>query len=148
MYLQNPANTPPAKAATPRFSAKTERALTKMTLLCLIQNFLQEMNHFSYIDTKIRTHTMDGQIIQLLIQAIIDSGDYTLEGIAYHTQTPLDILMDAATGISCDISIHTWIRITALFLNARPDIGNIVINRLLHSLQKGKAAFEYLLIEQ
>lgn len=148
MIVCDPANSALFKATHPRFTLKTERALTKMTLLCLIQNFLQEMNHFSYIDTKIRTHTMDGPLIQMLIQAILESGEYTLEGIAYYTQTPLDILMDAATGLRCDFSIHSWTRLTALFLNARPDIGNIVINRLLHSLQKGKSAFEYLLTEQ
>lgn len=130
-----------------KLTAKTERNLLKVALLCLIQNFLQEMTPHSPPKHTKKAETMDNPLLQTLITAIVESGEYTLEGIAYYARIPLDALLDAISGTHSSLSIKPWTRIAALFLHARPDIADIIINRLLHSLKTGRLVLTEILDE-
>lgn len=130
-----------------KLTAKTERSLLKVALLCLIQNFLQEMTPHTKHNFSDRAETMDNPLLQTLITATVESGEYTLEGIAYYARVPVDALVDAISGTHSSLSIKPWTRIAALFLHARPDIADIIINRLLHSLKTGRLVLTQLLDE-
>ena len=91
---------------------------------------------------------MDNKIMQLLIQGIIETGEYTLEGIAYHTHIPLDIIYDIACGISNQFSITPWIKIVNLYMQVQPNIAIALNDKLLKIQNKNDAAFSLLLGEK
>lgn len=91
---------------------------------------------------------MDSKIIQLLIQSIVETGEYTLEGIAYHTRIPVEIIYDAASGINNQISITPWARIVDLYMQVKPDIAKVLSEKLLEIKSKNSAAFSLLLKEK
>jgi hypothetical protein len=92
-------------------------------------------------------YSMDSKIIQILIQGIIETEEYTLEGIAYHTGIPFDVLYEAACGISNQFSITPWARIVDLYLQVKPDIANVLINKLIEIKEKHHSAYSLLLNE-
>lgn len=127
---------------------KNERELLKAVLLSILQNFLQETSINSHSFHHKESYEMDKQIMSALIFSILETGDYTLEGIAYETRIPLDVLHDAIQGHTNELSITPWSRIVALFFKVRPDIAQILVNKLLHTLDKGKNIFSALLNEK
>jgi len=92
-------------------------------------------------------YDMDNRVIQFLIQSIIETGEYTLEGIAFHTRIPFDVIYDAACGIPNQFSITPWVRIIALYLQVKPDVAQLSIDRLLEIKDKNPTAFSSLLSE-
>lgn len=123
-----------------KFYNQNKRKILKIFLLNqlhqlfyeIFQNKIQtEKTNFS-----MECYTVDSKIIQFLIQGIIETGEYTLEGIAYHTRIPFDIIFDAACGISNQLSITPWARIATLYIQAYPEIAKILSNQLLEIKDK------------
>lgn len=87
-----------------KFSEKNERKILKAFLVRRLHQLFCELFHSKIKDdqnnSSMECYTMDSKIIQLLIQGIVDTGEYTLEGIAYHTHIPFDVIYDAACGIN------------------------------------------------
>lgn len=92
-------------------------------------------------------YSMDSKIIQLLIQNIVDTGEYTLDGIAYHTRIPFDVIYDAVCGINNQFSITPWMRIVDLYLQVKPEVALLLNERLLEYKNKNQSAFSFLLNE-
>jgi hypothetical protein len=71
----------------------------RKVLMALLLGQLHEVFNIVFHDniesnqnnSSMECYTMDSKIIQLLISGIVDSGNYTLEGIAYHTRIPFDV---------------------------------------------------------
>ena len=66
-----------------------------------------------------------------MINNIIASGNYTIEGIAYHTRLPLDIVIDAACGNNKYFSLTPWAKIIDLFMQANPEITDLLLTKIL-----------------
>ncbi|OGT38635.1 MAG: hypothetical protein A3F12_05855 [Gammaproteobacteria bacterium RIFCSPHIGHO2_12_FULL_38_14] len=112
-------------------------------LLCeLFQSKIQHQNNFL-----MESYSMDSQIIQFLIQDIVETGEYTVEGIANYTRIPFDIIYDAACGINNQFSITPWARVVDLYIQVKPDISRFLIDKLLKIVNKDSTAFSSLLIE-
>lgn len=132
-----------------KFTHKNERKILKIFLL----SHIYKMLHDSFLNVKQFHHhsteyfTMDSRIIQLLIKNILDTEQYTLEGIANYTHFPFDIIYDAACGISNQFSIAFWVRIVDLYLKVKPDVYPVLINRLLKINHKDTNGLSSLLIE-
>lgn len=90
---------------------------------------------------------MDSKIMQVLIQDIIETGQYTLEGIAYHTHIPFDVIYDAACGMNNQFSITPWTRVVALYMQVKPDIALVLIDRLIEIKNKNDSALSLLIAE-
>ena len=90
---------------------------------------------------------MDSKVIQLLIQGIVESGEYTLEGIAFYTHIPFDVLYEAACGIGNQFSITPWARVVDLYIQIKPDIAQVLISRLIEVVGKNSAGLSSLLNE-
>lgn len=90
---------------------------------------------------------MDSKIIQLLIKSIVETEEYTLEGIAYHTRIPFDVIYDAACGISNQFSITPWARVVDLYLKVKPDITQMLVKKLLEIMNQSSGGFSSLLNE-
>ena len=144
-YLQNE-----NKLAVKSFM-KNERKLLKVFLLgrlyqifCeLFQNKIQDSQYFFPTEC----YKMDSKVIQVLIQCIISTGEYTLEGIAHYTHIPFDVIYEAACGINKQFSIIPWSKITDLYLQVNPHIEQVLIDKLLEIKNKSCSAFSLLLKE-
>lgn len=86
-------------------------------------------------------HFMDSKVIQFLIQNILDTEEYTLEGIAYYTHIPFDVIYDIACGVNKQASITTWTKLLDLYLRVKPDMLTMLVNRLLEIHDKNKETF-------
>jgi len=132
-----------------KFSARNERKILKTFLLVRLHRLFCEL--FSskipcnLNNSLVECYAMDSKIIQLLIQGIVETGEYTLEGIAYHTHIPFDVIYDAACGISNQLSITPWARIVDLYLQVKPDIARILIDKLLEIREKNGTTVSLLL---
>lgn len=134
--------------STLTFRTKYESELLKVVLLSILQNFLQETSINSHNFNQKESYQMDKQVMSALIHSILETGEYTLEGIANDTHIPFDIIYDAAYGNTRELSITPWSRIVALFFKVRPEIAQILLNKLLHRLERGKNIFSSLLNEK
>lgn len=118
-----------------KFSPKTERKILKVFLLgrlhqlfCeIFQSKIQNNQNNSLVES----YVMDSKIIQFLLQGIVETGEYTLEGIAYVTHIPFDVIYEAACGISNQFSITPWAKVVDLYLQVKPDITKVLIDKLL-----------------
>ena len=150
-YYNPPEEIFPPDTTPLEFSPSNERKILKVILLgYLHQIFCEIFKHKLQFDNKNiseECYTMDSKIMQLIINGIIETGEYTLEGIAYHTRIPQDIIYDAATGINNQFSITPWARLVDLYLQVKPDIAQALINRLLDLKNKNAAAISLLLAE-
>lgn len=90
---------------------------------------------------------MDSKIIQLLIKSIVETEEYTLEGIAHYTHIPFDVIYDAACGIKNQFSITPWARVVGLYLKVNPDITQILAKKLLEILNQNTGGCSSLLNE-
>ncbi|GEM_PF-1061316 len=134
-----------------KFSVKNERKILKAFFLArthqlfceLFQNKMQcNLNNLS-----MECYAMDSKIIQLLIQGIVESEEYTLEGIALYTHIPFDVIYDAACGIKNQFSITPWAKVVDLYMQVNPDVAQVLIDQLLEIKAKNQAAFSALLTE-
>lgn len=133
-----------------KFSAKNERKILRAFLLGRLHQLFCELFR-NKIQTNqnssIGCYTMDSKIIQLLIQGIVETGEYTLEGIAYYTHIPFDVIYDAACGISSQFSITPWAKIVDLYIQLKPDVTQVLIDKLLEIKDKNRTALSSLLTE-
>lgn len=123
-----------------KFSVKNERKVTKVLLLARFYQLFSELSqnrmHCNQFDSSMEYYMMDNKIIQLLIQGIVETGEYTLEGIACYTRIPFDVIYDAASGIRNHLSVAPWARIANLYIQVNPDIVQALINDLLEMRKK------------
>jgi hypothetical protein len=129
----------------------SERSILKVFLLGylhkLFREIFQQKINLTQHNSLQESYTMDSRMIQLLIEGIIETGEYTIEGIAYHTRVPLDVIYDAASGISNHFSITPWARVADLYMQVKPEVTQMLIDRLLEIKNKNDAAFSLLLKE-
>ena len=134
-----------------KFSAKNERKILKIFLLARLQKLFCELFQHkiqcNQDNFSMGCYTMDSRIIQLLLQGIVDTGEYTLEGIAYYTRIPFDVIYDAACGISNQFSITPWVKVVDLYTQVKPDVTEVLINKLIEIKNKNSSAFSLLLNE-
>jgi len=75
-------------------------------------------------------------------------GEYTLEGIAHYTRIPFDVIFDAACGNNNQLSITPWARIIDLYIQVKPDVTQLLLNKLIEIKDKNHLAISLLLHEQ
>lgn len=135
----------------PIYPPANERKILKAVLLgCLHQLFLEIFQQEIYLNKNqpaLECYEMDKKIIQIIIKAILNTEEYTPEGIAYHTRIPLDVINEAASGINNQLSITPWVRVIALFMQSNPDIGKLLIEKLLELKNNNCSGFSLLLHE-
>jgi hypothetical protein len=109
--------------------------------------FANKMNSY-HNHSSMEFYNMDSKIIQFLIQGIIESEEYTLEGIALHTRIPFDVIYEAACGINNQISITPWLKLVDLYIQVNPAISHALIEKLLLEVKKNNhKGFSSLLTE-
>lgn len=134
-----------------KFSEKNERKILKAFLLGqlhqLFCKLFQNKIPCYQNNLSMECYAMDSKIIQLLIHGIVETGEYTLEGIALYTHIPFDVIYDAACGINNQFSITPWVRVVDLYMQVKPDIAKILIEKLLEMKEKNIFSISSLLNE-
>lgn len=129
-----------------------ERKILKAFLLGQLHKLFSELFHnkiqCNQNNSLMECYAMDSKIIQLFIQGIVETGEYTLEGIALYTRIPFDVIYDAACGISNQFSITPWARVADLYIQVKPDVAKALIEKLLELREKSRGAFSLLLNEK
>jgi hypothetical protein len=97
--------------------------------------------------TTMECYMIDQKIVQFVLRDIVESGDYTLEGIAYYTKIPLDVILDAACGNFCQISITPWAKIAELYIQVKPEVSQRLFDKLLETKEHSKSSISLLLHE-
>lgn len=149
-YRDSPSENKILQSITIKYSAKNERKVLQVVLLSYLQKILCDLFGIRIQDEEnisMECYVMDSKIMQLLIQGIIETGEYTLEGIAYYTRIPFDVIYEAACGISNQFSITPWARVVDLYMQVKPDIAQVLIDKLLEVKNKNQLAFSSLLNE-
>ena len=123
------------------YSIKNERKLLKAILLSHTHHFVYDLFNRCLTGVKkkdfyMESYVMDSKILQLLIKGIVDTGEYTLEGIAFHTNIPFDVIYDAACGINYHLSVTAWAKVVDLYMQVKPDIAQILYERLQLMVEK------------
>ena len=135
------------------FTQKDGRKVLKIILLTRLQQLFNELFQPKIEDCALNTslaresYTMDSKIIQLVISGIVESGEYTLEGIANQTRIPFDIIYDAACGNTHHLSITPWAKIVDLYLQVNPAISGVLFERLFEIKDQNRAGISTLLNE-
>jgi hypothetical protein len=142
---------PSHQALLSRFGTRDGRKVLMALLLGQLHEVFNVVFHdnieSNQNNSSMECYTMDSKIIQLLISGIVDSGNYTLEGIAYHTRIPFDVIMDAACGNTTQISITPWARIVGLYIQVNPEISRVLFERLLELGDKNPGGISLLVNE-
>lgn len=97
---------------TPSKFTKTENILIEIDLFTRLCKRLKEVfteQYRNYFDTMKFTKEMenimlDSSFIRLIINDILATGEYTIEGIAYYTNTHEDVLHELVTGLNTEPS--------------------------------------------
>ena len=115
--------------------------ITHQILRAFLLSFLYEVFFISSLETDFNNYLMehsfmDNKVMQFLIQSILDTEEYTLEGIAIYTHIPFDVIYDITCGINKQASITTWAKLVDLYLRTKPDILPMLINKLLEIRDK------------
>jgi len=135
-----------------RFTIKNERKILKAFFLARIHQLLCEQFknkiQSDLIHFPKECYAMDSKIIQLLIQNLVESGEYTLEGIALYTHIPLDVIYDAACGVKNQFSITPWVRLVDLYMQVNPDIEQALMNKLIEIKSKNRLTFNSIMAEK
>ncbi len=131
--------------------SKMERKILRAFLLAylyqtvceqLVEKGQEENNYF------MESYIMDSTVVRFLIQSILETNEYTLEGIARYTRIPFDIIFEAACGIKNQVSIGTSVKIMNLFLQVKPDMMQHLVKKLLTFKEKNPALFSFFLLEE
>lgn len=123
---------------------KIQNAFLKIFLACQIHDILCDSLQLNITDST-ELYMINNKILQFLIHSIIDTNEYTLEGIAYYTRIPFDVLYDAACGISTQFSITSWSKLIDLYMQVKPNITTVLIEKLIEIKNKNPAIFSILL---
>lgn len=116
-------------------SLKSNQAFFK-TVLCTQFYRMLELYYQNQLEIRSDSHTLDvyimnNKIIKLLIEEIVNTGEYTLEGIAYHTRIPFDVIDEAACGLNAQISIAAWVKIIDLYFSIKPEAKSMLIKTIM-----------------
>jgi hypothetical protein len=143
---------PSHQALLAKFTVKDGRRILKVLLLGRLHQLFCDLfeNRFKDLDSHISTecYAMESKIIQFLISGIVESGDYTLEGIAYYTRIPFDIILDAACGKNSEFSITPWAKIVDLYIQVNPEVTQVLFDKLQEIREKNNGSVSVLLNEQ
>lgn len=103
-------------------------------LCCELMNFFesqyQNFLHFLKSDFNTEENMLNVNLVRCMINDILSTDEYSLNGIASYTQLPEDILYDLATGQNTDPSLILSRRILELHRSVRPDLYRRIIKKI------------------
>lgn len=82
----------------------------------------QDYFHAVKINANLEDTFMETNFIRCLIKDILITEEYSLQGLAYYTHTPEDVIVDVAMGINTDPALSIARKIIEIHRSVRPDL--------------------------
>ena len=106
------------------------------TRICQELKELMKKDHRSYFylmkfNEEMEDAMLETGLIRFVINDILLTGEYSLEGIAYYTQTPEDVICDVATGHNTAPSLPLSRRIIELHRSVRPQLYQEIVKKII-----------------
>jgi len=119
--------------------SKEESALLEADLLELICAQLLEAfriiqkEYFQLMKftLEMENHMLETQFIQLIIRDILQTGEYTLQGIALYTNIQEDVINELASGINSCPSLIAFRKILEIHKSVRLDVYDAIRKKLI-----------------
>ena len=116
---------------------KNEIMLLELELFSRVLEELEILfthQHKDYFRLLKFTHEMESamienHLIRYIINDILSTGEYSLEGIAYHTQIPQEVIFEIATGLQDCLSLSLSQKIIELHRSVRNDIYQAILQK-------------------
>lgn len=102
-------------------------------LIMLIKEYHQPYFRLIHLNKYKESNMIEGQLIRFIINDILSSGEYTLSGIAYYTDTPEDIIYDIATGDNPNPSLLLAKKLLAIHRSIKPDFYRELFYHITHN---------------
>ncbi len=107
-------------------SAHCRRNFLSVALICCLRGLLAR--HFGLIklnqneeDKPVwEAYRMDKEIMRCLIRDLVETGDYSLEGLAHYLHVPADAVLDTVSTEHGDLSMPFGASLFYIYVEARP----------------------------
>jgi hypothetical protein len=87
-------------------------------------------------NAKAEDEMLEGHLVRYVIDDILATGDYTLQGIAYYTHIPEDVVYDMAIGHNLDPSSNLFRRMLKLHRSVRTDLYEQMMKKIISDYEK------------
>lgn len=126
----------------PKQLSKIENALLEASLFTYICDGLNEIYRCNNKDffrlckftKEMENKMLEENFMRCVINDIISTEEYTLDGIAHYSGTSEDVIEEVATGINVSPSLSLERKIIELHRAIRPDIYRVILNKVTQSL--------------
>lgn len=117
--------------------SKKRNYLLKIFLLWYSHQFLCQnkksliFNDISFKSTSVmELYMLDNKVIRVVIEEIIETGEYTLEGIANYSRLPIDVFIDIMCENHISPSLTLWSKVISLYVQVKPEIVKYLFDTL------------------
>ena len=97
-------------------------------LLCKCHKNKFLTDHHSTSITEL--YMIDSKLVQVIIEDILETGEYTLEGIAHYARMPLDLFVDIMCGKNISPSITLWSKVISLYIQVKPELARYLFETI------------------
>ncbi len=110
--------------------SKEENILLEADLFVFICREIEEVfrksqkNYFLSMKftLEMENHMLEQNFVRLIIKDILQTGEYTLQGIALYTDTHEDVIEELASGINARPTVKPFRKIIELHRSVRPEL--------------------------
>lgn len=125
-------------AINPQNLSKIELALFEADLFAHICTELKTIFKKQYIDyfyalkfnQEMEETMLESQLVQCIINDILASEEYSIEGIALYTRKPNDVIFEIASGNNIDPSASLLRKIVELHRSVRPSLYQHILKKI------------------
>jgi len=99
----------------------------------LIMTYQKENRRYLYLlrsTSKKECKMIETHVVRFIINDIVSSEEYTLDGIAYYTNTPEDALHDLASGKNPSPSLSLCRKVIELHRTIKPELYKNLMNQI------------------
>ena len=115
--------------------SKQERILIEAIFFQQIYQELVQGFEIKIKNTQREDDMLDGNIINTLVNDLLDSEEYSVEGLASYTGCSEDVIYDLAAGINSNPTLTISTKIIELHFVARQELYNSLIKKILAQMQ-------------
>jgi hypothetical protein len=124
---------------TPYKLSKNENQIVEAELFTRICDELKNLfkiyyqNYFNLmkLNTEMENTMLESTFMQNIINDILTTEEYTLEGIAYYTQSPEEVIIDILTGKNQTPSLQLARKIIEIHRTLRPELYSTLIKKII-----------------
>lgn len=90
----------------------------------------QEYFHLMKFTTEMENTMLDENLVRLVINDILSSNEYTMEGIAQYTNTHIDVIQEMVSGLNPNPSVTLFRKTMELHRSIRSDLYHLLMKKI------------------